>query len=189
MTTKTPVLGCGSIIMLRSVFVLLHLLYQGLQARRDARVRFLALQVELLRGKLGRNRVILSSKERGRLLAIGCQLGHDVKDVLGIVTHQTYRRWLREERVGRAQGRAGRPRVSAVRRRLILRFVRENVTWGYRRIVGELYKLHLPVGRSTVRRILQSEGIFPEPAGRRPRPTDIPLAEVPSPAPEHARGL
>ena len=83
--------------MLRSDYVLLHLLFAGLQARRDARVRFLMLQVQLLSSKLDRNRAILSPSERGQLLSIGVELNHDIKDVLGIVTQQTYRRWLREE--------------------------------------------------------------------------------------------
>ena len=36
----------------------------------------------------------------------------------------------------------------------------------YRRIVGELANLHLPVGRSSIRRILQEEGMFPAPTRR-----------------------
>jgi len=49
----------------------------------------------MLRQKLDGNRVILSPKDRATLLHIGGELDQDVKDVLGIVTHKTYQRWLR----------------------------------------------------------------------------------------------
>ncbi len=149
--------------MTRLFYVLLHLLCEGFQARRDAHIRFLRVQVDVLRRKLDRNRVILSPEDRAHLLRVGGELGHDVKHILGIVTHQTYRRWIREQQNGRKARRVGRPRISAVRRQLIVRFAKENIGWGYRRIVGELAKLHLPVGRSTIRRILGDEGLFPRP--------------------------
>jgi len=153
--------------MLRWLFILLHLFFEGFAARRDARVRFLVAQVEMLRRKLDRGHVILCPEDRARLLHIGSELDHDVKPILGIVTYQTYRRWCRERKRGHKPGRVGRPKVSAVRVRLILRFARENFTWGYRRIVGELHKLHLPVSRSTIRRILKDAGIFPPPSSTR----------------------
>ncbi len=149
--------------MSRWLYVVLHLLLEGFGARRDNRIRFLLAQVEMLRRKLGRNRVILSPRDRAQLLSIGSELDHNVKDILGIVTHQTYRRWAREQRAGKRPRTVGRPRVCTVRRRLIIRFAKENLGWGYRRIVGELAKLHLPVGRSSIRRILRDEGLFPQP--------------------------
>ncbi len=79
--------------MSRWLYVVLHLLFEGLAARRDARVRLLKAQVEILRRKLGGNRVIPSPDDRARLLAIGQELNHDVGAVIGIVTPQTYSRW------------------------------------------------------------------------------------------------
>jgi len=57
--------------MLRWLHVALSLLAEAGAARRDARVRFLMAQVEILRRKLGGNRVIPSPDDRARLLAIG----------------------------------------------------------------------------------------------------------------------
>jgi hypothetical protein len=48
-------------------------------------------------------------------------------------------------------------------RRLVLRLARENTTWGYRRIHGELLVLGVKVAASTVWEILQQAGIDPVP--------------------------
>jgi putative transposase len=55
--------------------------------------------------------------------------------------------------------RRGRPTVAAEMRSLVLRLARENPTWGYRRIHGELYRL----GASTVWTMLQRAGVDPAP--------------------------
>ena len=75
--------------MLRLFYVLLDLLREGFQVRRDAQIQFLHVQVAMLRRKLDRSRIILSPAGRAHRLRIGGELGHDVKDILGIVTHQT----------------------------------------------------------------------------------------------------
>jgi putative transposase len=98
--------------MLRWFYVLAHLIVEASASRRDARIRFLKAQVEILRRKLGGNRVIPSPDDRARLLAIGQELNHDVADVIGIVTPQTYSRWVEELRTGRKPKRVG-PRRSS----------------------------------------------------------------------------
>ena len=57
--------------MIRWFYVALHLLAEAIAARRDARVRFMKAQIEILRRKLGGNRVIPSPEDRTRLLSIG----------------------------------------------------------------------------------------------------------------------
>ena len=152
--------------MLRWLFVALHLLAEATAARRDARIRFLKAQVEILRRKLGGNRVIPSPDDRARLLAIGQELDHKVADVIGIVTPQTYCRWVTELREGKKAKRVGRPKIARNLREIVVRLARENCGWGYRRIVGELRKLRLRLGRSSVRRILKEEGLTPSPTRR-----------------------
>src|SRR5512141_3215657 len=76
--------------MLRWFYAAMHLLLEAGAARRDARVRFLMAEVEVLRRKLGGNRVIPSPSDRARLLAIGQELGHKVGDIIGIVAPRTH---------------------------------------------------------------------------------------------------
>jgi hypothetical protein len=59
----------------------------------------------------------------------------------------------------------GRPPVSTELRALVLRLARENPTWGYRRIHGELCRLGYKdrIGASTVWTILQRAGVDPAP--------------------------
>ena len=152
--------------MLRWFYVAMHLLLEAGAARRDARIRFLKAEVEILRRKLGGNRVVPNPSDRARLLAIGQELEHKVADIIGIVTPRTYSRWVEELREGRPPRRLGRPKVARNLRELVTRLAKENCTWGYRRIVGELRKLRLHVGRSSVRRILKDEGLTPSPHRR-----------------------
>jgi len=51
---------------------------------------------------------------------------------------------------------------------VVLRLARENESWGYRRIHGELAGLGISVAPSTVWRILKSAGISPAPRGDGP---------------------
>jgi transposase len=69
------------------------------------------------------------------------------------------RRWARLSR----RGRSGRPPVRRNLRSVVLRLARENESWGYRRIHGELAGLGITVAPSTVWQILKSAGINPAP--------------------------
>jgi putative transposase len=90
-----------------------------------------------------------------------------------IVTPGTIMRWHRDivrrrwARLSR-RGRSGRPATHRKVRSVVLRLARENESWGYRRIHGELAGLGISVAPSTVWRILKSAGI--EPAPRREGP-------------------
>ena len=59
--------------------------------------------------------------------------------------------------------RRGRPGVALELRDLVLRLARENPTWGYRRIHGELGRLGYKIGANTVWSILHRAGVEPAP--------------------------
>ena len=69
------------------------------------------------------------------------------------------RRWARRSR----RGRSGCPPVHRRVRFVVLRLARENESWGYRRIHGELAGLGITMAPSTVWQILKSAGIDPAP--------------------------
>jgi len=158
----------------RWLTVLLVMLHEAWSARRDAQIRFLKLQVEILRSRLPDNRVIPDPVERRRLMKLGAEMGHAVQHTLEIVSIKTYRRWLQEERGGHEPGKVGRPRLTKSLRDLIVRFARENAGWGVRRIVGELKKLALKASRSSVRRVLVDEKILPDPDRHAPKGVQTP---------------
>ena len=67
------------------------------------------------------------------------------------------RRWTYPHR------RTGRPAIGREVCELILRLARENPSWGYLRIVGELRKLGIAVSATSVRNILGKAGVPPAP--------------------------
>ncbi|MEM6553803.1 MAG: hypothetical protein AAF750_16920 [Planctomycetota bacterium] len=146
------------------MFVLWSLLLRWVREGRDAQIRFLREENQILRSRVDQQRLILSPEERGRLLAIGARLQHQVKGLVTVVQFRTYQRWVKEQREGRKPGRVGRRRtIGKPLRDLIVRLAKENPGWGYLRIVGELIKLRCPVGKTSVRRILKEEGLDPRP--------------------------
>ena len=90
-----------------------------------------------------------------------------------IVTPATILRWHRDmvrrrrARLSR-RGRSGRPLARRAVRPVVLRLARENQSWGYRRIHGELAGLGIMVAPPAVWEILKDAGIGP--ASRRDGP-------------------
>src|SRR6266511_1981253 len=83
-----------------------------------------------------------------------------------LVSPQTLVRWHRElvARKWTYRRRSpGRPPIDAELRELVLRLARENRSWGCVRIQGELRKLGIRLGATTIRSILRRSGFGPAP--------------------------
>lgn len=128
---------------------------------RVKEVEILALrhQITVLERQLGEKRVRFSPSDRAFLAALLHKLPRDVLCRLRLLVRpDTLLRWhrsliaRRHAAVSRPK-RPGRPRAVRSIRALTLRLARENPTWGYRRVHGELLVLGVrvaapPYGRS-----------------------------------------
>jgi hypothetical protein len=83
-----------------------------------------------------------------------------------LVSPATLLRWHRQlvaRRWTYSRRTVGRPRTDSGRCELVLRLARENPTWGYRRIHGELVGLGIMLAPGTIWAILRRHGIEPAP--------------------------
>ncbi|MFI9842450.1 integrase core domain-containing protein [Nonomuraea sp. NPDC051941] len=152
-----------------NVFAALRLLPLG---DRDKDVEILALrhQITVLERQLGADtRVRFAPEDRAFLAALLSSLPREVLCWLRLLVRpDTVLRWRRDllkQRHARTcrPKRPGRPPTVRSIRLLVLRLVRENPSWGYRRAHGELATLGIKVAPSTVWEILKQEGIDPSP--------------------------
>jgi transposase len=140
------------------------------KATMDLENAVLRHQLKVLRRQVGRPRY--RPRDRVLLAAASRLLPRDRWSVF-LVTPQTLLRWHRElvrrKWTFRSSRRPGRPAVDPELRDVVLRLARENPRWGYMRIQGELRKLGIRIGATTIRRILKAHGLGPAP--RRSGPT------------------
>jgi transposase len=139
---------------------------------RDKDVEILALrhQITVLQRQLGADtRVKFAPEDRAFLAALLTSLPREVLRRLRLLVRpDTVLRWHRDlmrrrhARTCQPNRRGRRPTGRSIRA-LILRLVRGNPGWGYRRVHGELATLGIKVAPSTVWEILKQEGIDPAP--------------------------
>src|SRR4051795_1397786 len=136
---------------------------------KDAEILVLRHQITVLERQLHGDRVRFIPADRAWLAALLHPLPRTVlNSVRLLVRPETVLRWHRDliarrhARISRPT-RVGRPRTVRSIRRLVLRLARENSSWGYRRIHGELLVLGIKVAASTVWEILREAGIDPAP--------------------------
>ena len=138
--------------------------------RHNAEVRLLKAQIKILMDRVPTKRIIPSAEEKSELIRLGAICDHDVADLMEIVKHATYRRWLDRSQKGEVFKNVGRPRLTQEIRDLIIKLAKENVLWGYRRIVGEMKKLGFHLGVTSAKRVLTDAGIYPSPEKERKKP-------------------
>jgi putative transposase len=136
---------------------------------KDAEILALHHQITVLQRQLAGERIRFDRSDRAILAALLHRLPRDVlRRARLLVRPDTVLRWHRDLMAHRhaaasRRKRAGRPRTVRSVRGLVLRLARENSSWGYRRIHGELLVLGIKVAPSTVWEILRDAGIDPTP--------------------------
>jgi putative transposase len=118
---------------------------------KDAEILALRHQIAVLERQLHGEKVRFTPADRALLAALLHRLPRDVlRRIRLVVRPDTVLRWhrnliARRHAVLSRPKRAGRPPTVRSIRRLVLRLARENSTWGYRRIHGELLVLGVKV--------------------------------------------
>jgi putative transposase len=112
----------------------------------------------------------LSRWEKVTLAALGTRC-RDLAGALVLVKPATVLRWHRE--IVRRKwtfgntAKRGRPATPAATVELIVRLARENPTWGYGKLQGELLKVGHRASQATIKRVLRRQGLPPAPRRRR----------------------
>jgi transposase len=177
-------------LAVRHPFAALRLLAMS-DHEKDIEILALRHQVALLQRQLSGQRPQLRPEDRAFLAALLVPLASaTLRRLRLLVSPDTFLRWHRDlikHRHAHAsvRQRPGRPRAVASIRRLVLRLARENPSWGYRRIDGELALLGITIAASTVWEILATAG-----TDSAPRRATVTWAScVSSPAPEADRAV
>jgi putative transposase len=144
---------------------LLELVVLRLRSERSKELEILALrqQLQVVQRQVARPRLRLA--DRVLLTALSRSLPRSAWSSL-FVSPATLLRWHRQlvaRRWTYSRRTVGRPRTESGVSELVLRLARENPTWGYRRIHGELVGLEIRLAPSTIWAILRRQGIEPAP--------------------------
>jgi len=142
---------------------LLSLLGKMMQENLTHQVEYLRVENEILRKRVGRS-IRPTPVERRRLVKFGVPLGKDLRNIITVVTYETFLLWTRGYKRNKDPdriGKRGRPKTLEDIRKLVIRMAKENA-WGYVRILGELNKLGIKhLSKTNVKNILKENGIDP----------------------------
>src|SRR5215470_7169984 len=136
---------------------------------KDAEILALRHQIAVLERQLGGRKMRFTLPDRVLLAALLHWFRPQaLRRMRLLVRPDTVLRWhcdlIRKRHAARSKPKwPGRPPTVRSIRALVLRLVRENPAWGYRRVHGELLVLGITVAASTVWEILKEAGIDPAP--------------------------
>jgi putative transposase len=151
-----------------NTFAMLRLLPMS-DRDKDAEILALRHQITVLERQLIQDKVRFAPSDRMFLAALLHRLPRDVlRRVRLLVRPDAVLRWHRDplarrHAVASRPKHPGRPRTVHSVRVLVLRLARENPSWGYRRLHGELLVQGVKVAASTVWENLKEAGIAPSP--------------------------
>jgi len=132
------------------------------------RNEYRAAENRILRAQI-KGRLLLSDAEKKTRADIGYRLGRKaLEDVANTAKPDTILGWYRRHVARKFDGSnarryPGRPRIAPELEDLVVRMAKENIDWGYDRIVGALANLDYTLSDETVGNILRRNGIPPAP--------------------------
>jgi putative transposase len=142
----------------------LLLLPNGDDGTKDLEILVLRHQLRVLRRKSGPPKFTAGDRV---LLAAASRVLPRQRWASFLVTPQTLLRWhrtlVRRKWTYGKEHKPGRPPIDSEVVALVLRMARENARWGCVRICGELRKLGIRVGATTIRTLLRRHGLGPAP--------------------------
>lgn len=107
--------------------------------------------------------LVLSSKLTAMTASARTRLGQVVLLFKPDTLLKWHRELVRRKWTFKQQAPLGRPRISPEVAALLLRLAKENPTWGYGKLEGELGKLGYDIRRSTIRDVLKRQRVPPAP--------------------------
>ncbi|HSH81884.1 MAG TPA: integrase core domain-containing protein [Herpetosiphonaceae bacterium] len=155
--------------------LLLDLIWVGRGAEQDKDVEILLLrqQLRILQRKqphpprISRWEKLTILVLAGKLTALTNSARARLSQVVLLFKPDTLLKWHRElvrrKWTFKQGAQRGRPPISPELEALILRLAKENPTWGYGKLEGELCKLGYDIGRSTIRDVLKRKRVPPAP--------------------------
>ncbi len=154
---------------------ILMLLAGWIHREQEAVVAYQKEEIRALREMLGGERLRFTDAQRRRLALKARPLSHaKLRELGSLVTPDTLTRWFRKYAGAKYDSHAkrgpGRPPKPQHIRDLVVRLAQENVGWGYTRIRDAMRLLGHGIGRTTVQRILDEDGIEPVPERRKHLP-------------------
>jgi len=149
-------------VVVRRLLELMVLLARG-ERSKELEILVLRHELSILRRQVVRPRLAPADR---LLLAAFSRLLPQGRWGVFVVRPATLLRWHRRlvaRRWRYAATGPGRPPLAPEVRELVLRLARENPSWGYKRIVGELQNLGIVVSAAAVRKLLKAAGLPPAP--------------------------
>ena len=132
------------------------------------RNEYLAAENRILKSQI-KGRLLLSDRHKATLAEIARRLGRKaLEEVANAAKPDTILGWYRKLVANKFDGSKsrrypGRPRIEPELEQLVVRIAKENIGWGYDRIVGALANLGYTLSDETVGNILRRNGIPPAP--------------------------
>ena len=140
------------------------------QRQQQEVIHYMIAENRVLQEQIGKKRILLNDDQRRRLAVKAKLLGRKRLQEIGtLFTPDTILRWHRTlvarkwDYSNRRSDTAGRPRIRQVIVDLILRFAKDNPSWGYDRIQGALANVGYHISDTTVGNVLRQHGIEPAP--------------------------